>query len=56
MWGTEQEALGAWRDPAILVANGPTRLFNPTIKQSSLIALTRTIRSCGIGVGRVISR
>ena len=34
MWGTYRRHFGVGGNPAILVANGPTRLFNPTIKQS----------------------
>jgi hypothetical protein len=34
MWGTYNKHFGPEGNPAILVANGPTRLFNPTIKQS----------------------
>jgi hypothetical protein len=34
MWGTYRKHYGAGGNPAILVANGPTKLFNPTIKQS----------------------
>ena len=33
-WRTFQKHFGASGDAAILVANGPTKLFNPTIKQS----------------------
>jgi hypothetical protein len=33
-WGTYNKHFGPNGNPAILVANGPTRLFNPTIKQS----------------------
>jgi hypothetical protein len=33
MWGTYRKHYGAGGNPAILVANGPTKLFNPTIKQ-----------------------
>jgi hypothetical protein len=33
-WGTYNKHFGANGNPAILVANGPTKLFNPTIKQS----------------------
>ncbi|HEY8006084.1 MAG TPA: hypothetical protein VIE66_04610 [Methylocella sp.] len=34
MWDSYRRYYGPDGDPAILVANGPTRLFNPTIKQS----------------------
>ena len=34
MWSTYNKHFGPEGNPAILVANGPTRLFNPTIKQS----------------------
>ncbi|MEJ0096215.1 MAG: hypothetical protein WDN46_23205 [Methylocella sp.] len=34
MWRTYQKHFGPNGNPAILVANGPTKLFNPTIKQS----------------------
>jgi hypothetical protein len=33
-WGTYRRHYGPEGNPAILVANGPTHLFNPTIKQS----------------------
>ncbi len=33
-WRTFQKHYGPQGNPAILVANGPTKLFNPTIKQS----------------------
>ena len=33
MWGVYTKHFGANGNPAILVANGPTKLFNPTIKQ-----------------------
>jgi hypothetical protein len=34
MWKTFSKHYGPQGNPAILVANGPTKLFNPTIKQS----------------------
>jgi hypothetical protein len=33
-WGTYNKHFGPNGNPAILVANGPTRTFNPTVKQS----------------------
>ena len=33
-WNAYNKHFGSQASPAILVANGPTRLFNPTIKQS----------------------
>src|SRR4030095_10565063 len=33
-WATFRKHYGPNGNPAILVANGPTRLFNPTIRQS----------------------
>ena len=52
MWGTYRKHYGAGGNPAILVANGPTKLFNPTIKQSVIDrAYEDDPPSCGMGVG-----